>query len=495
MGLSSFTIASSAVIAGCTAFYNLWLFWLRPSSRAHLWLGVAAIGVLQVGVGLALLYDAQDLEEAVFAHRVAINCAPFIVVGFLRFTAILLDVRIRRLECASGIFALGVAASCDFFPDLFFTGAPIESVAPFGEHYVEAAFRPTIAFVMPGFMGMFVALIYLYGRYRHRIESSSLLLGSIVFWWITALNDAAIVSGAYHGPYLVAFGFVGFAMAFTGLLQQRFVHSMTQLEASTEALQQIVEERSRELRERDLQVTHGSRMATIGAISAGLAREIHGPVSMVAERLDDLPACFKDPAAADRFDTLIEEARGGTDRIRMIVSDLLRISRRESADEGPVDLCDVVTSVLPMAEMEARQRERIVTDLRPVPPVLGSETLLSQVVLNLVVNALHAPADPDRAERVITVRTAYEDGSVWLTVEDNGPGIPAARLASLFDPFGPGDDGEADGPGLGLAVTHQIVGRHRGEISVESSERGVRFVIEFPAAPHAPAGSAMEEVR
>lgn len=482
MGLSSFTIIIPALIAGCTAFYNLWLYALRPRERAHLWLGVAALGVVWVGSGLAMLYESQTFEEARFARSFAMNCAPFIVIGFLRFTAVLLNVRIQAIEWLSGSATLIFIAAFNLRQDWFFTGATAEMIAPFGETYIQATFTRATLLIMPGFICMFLALTFVFMKYRSRIEASNLLPGSVAFWFLTALNDVAITSGLYEGPYLVAFGFVGFAVAFTGLLQQRFARSVEQLASSTEALQQVVERRTQALREKDMQLTHGSRMATLGAISAGLAEEIRTPVAVVSDCLRDLPASYKEAGDDARFDALIDDARGGTDRIRMIVSDLLRISRREVSDESDIDLSLVVESVLPMLDMEARGRATIETDLQTVPPIQGSETLLAQIVMNLVVRALKPATEGAAGARTVSVRTAFEDDSVWLTVEDDGPGIPEAWISTLFDPFGPAAEHGKDGVGLGLAVTHQIVERHRGEIWFESGERGARFVIEFPTS-------------
>ena len=82
----------------------------------------------------------------------------------------------------------------------------------------------------------------------------------------------------------------------------------------------------------------------------------------------------------------------------------------------------------------------------------------------------------------VGVETSFEDGSVWLVVRDNGPGIPSELRPRLFDPFFPGRT-EDDRVGFGLAVTHQIVTSHQGRIDVESSDAGTTMLVELPAAP------------
>ena len=479
MGFASITTGAFVVLAACTAVYNLWLHALRPQERAHLWLGVAAFGVVGVGTGMAILYEARDLATAQSAQTIALSSAPLLVTGFLRFTSVFLGVRMRALEWTSGLFTIGFVVLFNLNPELFFSGEAIEA-SVLGVDYVEAKFRPTIALALPGFLLMFAALIVIFGRNRTQLEGGGLIFTSIVVWTRAAGNDVGLALGLYRGPYLVTMGFAAFAMAFTGLLVRRFVASVEQLEADAEMLQLVVEDKSRELREKDHQLIHGSRMATVGAISAGLAQEIHQPVSVVAANLEELESAFKDPGEADRFDELLGEAREGVDRIRVVVSDLLRISRRDASDDGAVSLVRAVESVLPIAQSEARTRAQIRTDLSPVPPVHGSETLLSQVVLNLVVNALHAIPEGDPEANAVTVRTSFEDGSVWLTVEDTGPGIPEDQIPGLFDPFGAAPGADSGGVGLGLAVTYQLVCRHRGRLEVENGPNGARFIVQLP---------------
>jgi signal transduction histidine kinase len=479
MGLASITTGAFVVLAACTALYNLWLFALRPEERAHLWLAVAALGVVGIGTGLSMVYESTDLASARIAHTVALAPAPLLVTGFLRFTAVFLGVRMDWSERVAGIFTLAFVIVFVANPDWFFSGERIDAIV-FGEHHVEAAFRPTLGFALPGFLAMFAGLIGVFTRHRSKLGGGKILAASIVIWTLAACNDVMIAVGAYRAPYLVTMGFVGFAMAFTGLLVRRFVASVGQLEASTVALHQVVEGKSQELRDKDHQLTHGARMATVGAISAGLAHEIHRPVSIVSDHLKNLEAAFKDPDDPDRFERLLVESRQGIERIRGIVSDLLRISRRDAEDEGAVSMVSAVESVLPMAQSEARSRAAIVTELQPVPPIHGSETLLAQVVLNLLVNALRSIPEGKPEDNAVTVRTSFEDGSVWLTVQDTGPGIPETRLANLFDPFAATDEPDAGQVGLGMAVTHQLVSRYRGTIDVENSPSGARFIVEFP---------------
>lgn len=304
MGLASITTGAFVVLAACTALYNLWLFALRPQERAHLWLSVSALGVVGIGIGMSMTYESKDLASAQVAQLVSLAPAPLLVTGFLRFTSLFLGVRIRWIEWTSGVFTLAFVLVFIGNPNLLFSGEQLEVVV-FGAPHVQAAFSPFPAFGFPAFLLMFLALIGLFTRHRDQLDGGRVLAISIVVWALAASNDVAIAMGLFQGPQLFPMGFVGFAMAFTGLLVQRFVASVDQLEASTEVLHQVVEEKSQELRDKDHELTHGSRMATVGAISAGLALEIHQPVSIVSDHLKELEAAFKDPGDAERFDHLL----------------------------------------------------------------------------------------------------------------------------------------------------------------------------------------------
>jgi len=294
------------------------------------------------------------------------------------------------------------------------------------------------------------------------------------------VSDVAWALRLHPGPFLMPFGFGAFSLAFTALLANRFVQSMSRGEASAEALRSVVDEKSEQLREKDLQLVHGARMATVGALASSLAEEIRNPIEAVAENVTRLGASWKDPTQSDVFEDQLHTTREEVDRIRAVVADLLRISRRGEgeADDVLVDLPDVVEAILPLVRPEARTRAELVTDLARVPPVRGQDTLLAQVVLNLLVNALHRIPGGDRARHKVTISTGCDDGSVWLTVADTGPPIPEAQLERLFDPFGEQPSGE-----LGLAVTREILSRHRGRIDVQTGPDGSVFVVELPPEP------------
>jgi signal transduction histidine kinase len=176
----------------------------------------------------------------------------------------------------------------------------------------------------------------------------------------------------------------------------------------------------------------------------------------------------------------------GAQRMRVIVSDLRTAARSEAANDtlGPVDLRRVIEFAAQVTAAELHLRARLEIDAEPVPPVLGSETRLAQVVVNLLVNALHAVQEGDAPRNVIRVGLREGGGDrVALTVSDNGCGIPASARAHLFEPFFTTRP-VGKGTGLGLWVCHGIVSAHGGTIEVESTPgRGTTFRVLLPVAP------------
>jgi signal transduction histidine kinase len=278
----------------------------------------------------------------------------------------------------------------------------------------------------------------------------------------------------------MSFGFLVFACIFTGILMRRFVEANARLEASAEALQAEVDERTRRLRESDLALAHGARMATVGTLAAGLAHEINDPIAFVSSNLNQITRTWR-TADPGTFDEVLAESREGVERVRKVVSELLRLARRAEAPEGPVDLCRVVESILPIVRAESRWRARIATQLERVPLVRGEERLLGQVVLNLVVNALRSIPEGRPDSHEVKIETRFSEGAVVLRVHDDGPELAPHVLPRLFDPFAPPRP-EAGGAELGLAVTHQLVARHRGRIDVETGLRGTTFSVHLPPA-------------
>jgi PAS domain S-box-containing protein len=229
------------------------------------------------------------------------------------------------------------------------------------------------------------------------------------------------------------------------------------------------------------QLVTNERLASIGRLAAGVAHEINNPAAFVTVNLGVL----RDRYAAGTARTqdvlaILDDSINGMDRIRDIVRDLKGLARDRSIDV--VDLGVVAQSALRMAAHETRGRGRVnrVAEEGALARVRGAR--ITQVVLNLVLNAAQA-LPPGRAENRISVRTRRAGDRVLLEVADNGPGIDQATAPRIFEPFFTTREA-AGGTGLGLWLARSIVDEEGGTLTFhEEPGGGACFVVDLPAAP------------
>jgi len=262
-------------------------------------------------------------------------------------------------------------------------------------------------------------------------------------------------------------------------LVQSFVRSMKQAEQYASDLSASVEERGEELRRKERQLVHGERLAALGTLAAGVAHEINDPLAFVSSNLNRVEEIWSDPAERRDVPEILDECHDGLARLRGTVDELLRLARRRESETVRIDLAELVASVVPLVRAEGRFRARWTEFLNAVPPVRGDPGLLAQVALQLLLNAVRSVPEGAPGAHRIHVSTSSEGGRACLRVQDSGPPIPAAHLPQIFDPFGPLAT-EPDAPRLALAVTHQIVTSHGGEIEVESDAGGTLVSVSFP---------------
>lgn len=224
------------------------------------------------------------------------------------------------------------------------------------------------------------------------------------------------------------------------------------------------------------QLVSSERLAAVGQLSAGVAHELNNPLSGILTFAEDLllESDPDDPRRKD-YEIIINE----TMRCRRIVRDLLEFSRQKSPERQRVQMNEIVSRVRVMVERQAsfhniRFRVDPAGDL---PEVQGDPVSLQQAVLNLVINARDAMGG--RGEIAIRTRAAVAEPAVEVSVTDRGCGIPADRLAAIFEPFvsSKGDQGY----GLGLPTVRSIVEQHDGTVDVESEVgEGSTFRILLP---------------
>jgi signal transduction histidine kinase/ActR/RegA family two-component response regulator len=262
----------------------------------------------------------------------------------------------------------------------------------------------------------------------------------------------------------------------------------------------------REIVARTMQI---DRMLAVGTLAAGVGHEINNPlayvmtnvtyatdeVRRVQEQLEE--ASDGQPSMGALARTLAEvvgilgEIDDGTRRIRDIARDLNTFARNDE-EQGLVDLRAAADSALRMAAHELRRRARVVRHYQDVPPVRASASRISQVFLNLVINAAHSISMGAHDSNEISVRIRSENGSVVAEVSDTGSGIAPEHRERLFTPFFTTKP-IGQGTGLGLSISRRIVRSLGGDIAAESVPgQGTTMRVTLPAAPEAMSQSESE---
>ncbi len=211
------------------------------------------------------------------------------------------------------------------------------------------------------------------------------------------------------------------------------------------------------------------KLATIGRLAAGLAHEVGNPLGAVAGYVELARARLPPDPHPDLVDALARISTAAQ-RIDEIVRDLLDFARPSVPLLAPIDLAVAVDASIQLARVQPRFKhvEVELDACEGLPRVMADEHHLSQVLLNLLLNAGDAMGGAGQVRLV--ARTA-RDGCVVLAVEDSGPGILAADLPRVFDPFFTTKD-PGEGTGLGLAISHRIMESFGGEIAARNGDGG-----------------------
>jgi PAS domain S-box-containing protein len=259
---------------------------------------------------------------------------------------------------------------------------------------------------------------------------------------------------------------------------------------STPCIEGIGQDVTDELETRK-QLVHTDRLASLGALAAGIAHEINNPAAFIllgtqqlSRLLQQLPADEASSATRARMIEIVGDLHDGAQRIAQIVGELRMFTRiPESAVSTPVDVNRLMTSAVTLTQAVTKSRARVELDLGELPLLPGDHARLGQVFVNLLVNAAQAIPKGDPERHCIRVETREHEGNVIVRVSDTGEGIAEENLSRVFDPFfttkGPGD-----GTGLGLTISMDLVRRAGGTIEVQSEVgRGTTFTITLPIRP------------
>jgi PAS domain S-box-containing protein len=231
-----------------------------------------------------------------------------------------------------------------------------------------------------------------------------------------------------------------------------------------------------ELKQVQEQLRKTERIAELGTLASGMAHEIGTPMNVILGRAEYLMDRVKDEPTKKGLQTIIAQV----ERITKVMNQLLAFARRKPPERGPLQLKDIVESSMELFR-ERLEKGRVTVEPAlddACPKVLADGDQMSQVFINLVMNALHAMPDGG----TLRVGLAFDKDMVKLTVADSGHGIPPEALPKIFEPFFTTKE-FGKGTGLGLTVVKGIIEEHQGTITVDSEEgKGTRFTIVLPRA-------------
>jgi two-component system, NtrC family, sensor kinase len=232
--------------------------------------------------------------------------------------------------------------------------------------------------------------------------------------------------------------------------------------------------------------TANEKLASIGLVASGVAHEINNPMSFITSNivtlLEDLKADPRlSPELSEYRDDIIPNTLDGIKRVNGIVDDLRRFSRREPERPVSFDLGAELQAAVRIARTQLKSGQQLFLELQPTPRLRGLPRQLSQVALNLIINAIQAIGDDGE----VHVALGIVDGEASLTVRDTGFGIPFEVQKQLFTPFVTTKTA-GKGTGLGLAVAQKIVLEHGGRILVTTEVGlGTTFEVLLPPGDHA----------
>ena len=274
-------------------------------------------------------------------------------------------------------------------------------------------------------------------------------------------------------------------------------------------LERAVEERTRELQKAHDLLRQSEKMTLLGQIAAGVAHEINTPLGFISSNLESLSKfterllmffmvqsesldkyCPADELSriqairtrshicriVEELPEIVKDSLEGAERIKEIVKNLKSFSRADEDQFVTANINDSLLKALNIVKNELKYVATVVTELGELSPGRCLPNQLTQVFMNLLVNA--AQALENRGE--IRVRSWQSGGNFRVSVSDTGCGMPQEVLKHIFEPFFTTKE-VGKGTGLGLAISYDIVRKHGGEIGVESAPgKGTTFTVTLP---------------
>jgi PAS domain S-box-containing protein len=233
----------------------------------------------------------------------------------------------------------------------------------------------------------------------------------------------------------------------------------------------------RDVTEREMvqsRLIQSERMLSIGQLASGVAHEINNPLAYVVANVNLLSDLLSsvgealEPAMLERVQVAMADIETGAMRIRDIVRDLGTFASTSEEMSGPLDVHTVLDSAIRLIRNEIKHRAHLVRDFGAVSQTWADRSRLSQVFLNVLLNAVQAVPVGAAHKNEIRVRTSNSDNAIVVEIEDTGCGIASDVMPRILNPFFTTRP-IGQGTGLGLSVAHGIVSALGGSLTIEST--------------------------
>lgn len=346
------------------------------------------------------------------------------------------------------------------------------------------------------------------GRAEVSISEGSILIQGAIVFTVSALAGTALGVGAYSFP-------VRLVRKMEGEIEQ-LIDSVQTAQEESERLRTVAEASAvelemayEELKASEAKIMQHEKLASIGHLAAGVAHEVNNPLAFISgnlgvlrqygawlrefyslqeealnrngddaylQKLREEKERLNIDFVVSDLDQLVGQCLDGTDRVQKIVKELKGFSVMDEAEFKIVDINDCLDSTVRLVSTQLAKKAEIITDYGELPPTGCYPQQLSQVFLNLLINAAHAI----EGRGTIKIRTLARERSIYIAITDSGCGIPQENLKKIFEPFFTTRE-SGKGTGLGLSISYDIVKKHDGDITVDTAiGRGSTFTVRIP---------------
>jgi PAS domain S-box-containing protein len=272
----------------------------------------------------------------------------------------------------------------------------------------------------------------------------------------------------------------------------RFIHISRDItqhkkeeEELTRRLEQMVEDRTRQLKETHEKLLHQDKMSSLGKLSASVVHEINNPIAGILNLIMLMKRIASEERVTSKeigqFKKYLDLMENETRRTSRIVSNLLAFARQSKMAPTRLSVNQLIEKTMFLNSNQLKiDGVKVDTKLDPnLPDLLGSEDQLQQVFMNLLSNAAEA-MEPKGGKLTIETKHLLREDKLQINFKDTGPGIPEDDIPKLFEPFFTTKK-KGKGVGLGLSVAYGIIQEHEGSIYVKSQVgHGTTFQVRLP---------------